>query len=929
MFVDRTHPALIKLKPDEGILYRLPPMSAGPFVRISAFDAYTTRGPHDALVFHNGPTADLELELRHSNHLSLPGTNLIRTESLWQDDLWRLWVRRIRPAGERDLTDAEGRLQYRIEATYTSQLPILERRIPASFFHDGFEANWNEQQYLNVRLFSRTVELSFREDLRQLYALQPTQRIDTSDPETDVAIEFLNDVGTISQRLDIGAGPRPLGGNAPFFSIRAEFPAVKVKFVLPRHSDEEVELPHLSVTIRLYLVALTTLQYFPVVESNLLDAVDRDFHFPDPSGRNITVNLKEALKKALEDKLFKAQASTTSGSVFGDFLAPWLVGGPIGPFSLNEMGSIGYEPGPGDALQPDGTVEPATGNLLVRYVGPRVRPTAQPVILDPTHATPAPPVDDGSVRLFDLPDEESDPLPGGGGGTGGGLTPFGPGGGPRPTRPDIGALAKIDHVVVLMQENRSFDQVLGYLSRDKLNPKVDGLLPEDDPEHLNQVNRFQGRNYFPQKADKDDPAGNPPRVRATAWPKFIGPASTFVTDPCHDTACVLSQMDGMGRFVSDFAARAGELGGTGEPSPFLRLVMDYFDAEQLPFYALLAREFAISDRWYTSHPGPTWPNRFVLLTGDLNVGADDIVEEDVPPFKTLAPIQTPTLFDHLSERGVSWRVFEHGIGFSRLFRNLTFETTNIVPFDDFARGFEAAARGGALPSVSLIEPDYIDLPPGNDDHTPADMLDGQILVERIVKALIDSPTWDRTLLIITYDEHGGFYDHRQPPSAAPPLRNGVSKLGPRVPTFFISPLVERGADGAVFFGRGDEGRFFDHTSIGATILRRFSGNRPPPRVSARLDAARDLREVLTLAEPRPRSDFDSIRQFTRTPESSPGRRALRSRTETLGVPDNPKEDFHWLLSAVRLITGEPPRASLQVMGADGLTSGRPNSDLIS
>lgn len=343
--------------------------------------------------------------------------------------------------------------------------------------------------------------------------------------------------------------------------------------------------------------------------------------------------------------------------------------------------------------------------------------------------------------------------------------------------------------------------------------------------------------------------------------------------------------------------------------------MDYFDGEQLPFFALLAREFAISDRWYTSHPGPTWPNRFTLLTGDLNLSPSNIVETDNTDIKTMAPIQTPTLFDILNVMEVSWRIYEHGFSFARIFKNLTYDTSNIVPFDDPIRGFEAAAglpsgHPDALPQVVLIEPDYIDLPPGNDDHPPADMEDGQILVERIVKALIDSPVWNETLFIITYDEHGGFYDHRQPPTVpnTQALRGGGVTLGPRVPAFFISPLIERGEEfGTVFFGVGDKGRFFDHTSIGATILRRFSRLRPP-RVSPRLDAARDLHEVITLDEPRPRSDFDAIRQYKRPQKPMAERKNLKARAQPIGYPESPG-DFHWMLSAIRLTTGEPPKLS--------------------
>jgi hypothetical protein len=136
MFAVLFHDQNIVLEPGQEILYRLPPMSPGP-IFIDANNSYTTIGPNGALTIHSEPTSELQLELRHSNHLSLDGVNRIVTESLWQDDLWRLRVRRNQVPS--DVTP-EPR-QYLIKAMYPSQLPVLARRIPASFFHDGFELN--------------------------------------------------------------------------------------------------------------------------------------------------------------------------------------------------------------------------------------------------------------------------------------------------------------------------------------------------------------------------------------------------------------------------------------------------------------------------------------------------------------------------------------------------------------------------------------------------------------------------------------------------------------------------------------------------------------------------------------------------------------------------------------------------------------------
>ena len=721
--------------------------------------------PHGAVVpardddEDGGPHSDTSAARTSSSSCASPIARWLVTatspsESPNHTEAWRLHVRRQPQLN--DLTPNPGR--YRIETTYVSQLPILQRRVPAPFFHDGFELNWNQQQYVYGHVNDSKVFIYFREDVRQLYNLDEVVVIDTGVP-----LAKANNIHTTAVRLDIGAGPAPpsFDTTAPFFSVRVDC-AADGEIELPLLSD--VTLPSFHVTVRLFLCRRGDgLEYRPIVESELLDAL-ADVEIPDPELPDVfnTVNAKSTAKKAVEDAIYQLQFPPQSGfSRFGNVLAPWLIG------DRRQLWSIGYAAGPNDTVDTDGVVEPASGDVLVQYVGPRPKSSTAPGHGDPDGPV-AEPVDDGSIRLYDLPDEEPDPEPGGSG-------PEPPGGGGAVPRPWIGALAKIDHIVVVMMENRSFDQVLGYLSRD-LGSADDGGRRSDvnglndlgeDPNVNPQYNRFGNRNLFPRRAT------------STAWPVFTGPSGDYVGGPCHETECVLNQIDGerdtkMERFASDFAHRAGT-----DPER-LRLVMDYFDAGQLRVYDLLAHEFGISDRWYTSHPGPTWPNRFIMMTGDLNRDSVGRVERDNPDLKVFIPIETPTLFDLLSERGVSWRIFEHGIGFSRVFQQLTFDTTNVVRFDE-VRGFKKLAALGTLPQVTLIEPDYIDLPPGNDDHPPADMAHGQFLVEDIVKALIDSPQWNKTLLIITYDEHGGFYDHRPPPTLAPPLLDGGRTLGPRVP----------------------------------------------------------------------------------------------------------------------------------------------------
>jgi phospholipase C len=335
-------------------------------------------------------------------------------------------------------------------------------------------------------------------------------------------------------------------------------------------------------------------------------------------------------------------------------------------------------------------------------------------------------------------------------------------------------------------------------------------------------------------------------------------------------------------------------------------------------YTALATEFAICDHWFCSHIGGTLPNRHITLSGDLNIDRYGLPEEENSDFKGYAPSERLTFFDHLTERNVSWRLFEHGYSFLRLYRNFTFDISRIVAFNDPVRGFEEAARLNELPSVSFIEPNYIELPDGedNDDHAPADMHNGQRLVARIVRALVKGGQWNKSLLIITYDEHGGFYDHLVPPSEIedsagggtarpiPPLTNGVTQLGPRVPALVISPLIPRGQGKVIVASK-----VYEHTSIVATILRRFCSPYPP-RMSPRVEAANDLRDVLTLDAARPDSDFASLLQVLETVATSAVRRDPAARpepvpTRKIADPMNEEfgEDFHGFIAFASAVTG--------------------------
>jgi hypothetical protein len=435
-----------------------------------------------------------------------------------------------------------------------------------------------------------------------------------------------------------------------------------------------------------------------------------------------------------------------------------------------------------------------------------------------------------------------------------------------------GNLANIDHIVVLTMENHSFDSMLGYLS---LPPERGGLGRGD-------VDGLKGGEFNTLR-------------NGQACPSFpFVPEDTIMTpDPPHSPEPVHRAING-GKMDGFAQSYADERGNAVAPR-----IMGYYTGANVPAYDALARDFAIGHRWFASHPGPTFCNRFYELTGMLNIDPPGFWE-----FENSSPLRavfTPTIFDSLSAQNVSWAYFEHHYCFLRFFQNYTFDTQHIHAFDDPVFGFVNLARNGALPSVSFIDPHFIELPPGATcDGPPADVRAGQDFVRQVVEAVVASPAWNKTLLIITYDEHGGFYDHVPPPPATPvsPEGNLPATYGVRVPVFVISPWVGGGTvfghDG-IHIGPVEGGPvigsvmaplppqaappaagphpiapaqasapagapeasavlpgpiisnlrpfYFDHTSILKTIARRFMSDNPP-YMGARYANASDLSMVL-------------------------------------------------------------------------------------
>jgi phospholipase C len=410
-------------------------------------------------------------------------------------------------------------------------------------------------------------------------------------------------------------------------------------------------------------------------------------------------------------------------------------------------------------------------------------------------------------------------------------------------------LEKIDHVVVVMLENRSFDHMLGYLSLSGGRPEIDGLRP-------GLANEYQGR----------------------AYPVHHLAATAVQMDPDHSASAIDRQIsDGtMSGFVASAAATLARRGGDGgDPG----CVMGYYDGADVPVYDHLAEQFAVCDRWFASVPGATLPNRLYALSGAA-AGSRDDRPAHVPPL-----YHQRSFVRHLDAGDISWRWYSFDPGTLRLadarYRlghhdrfgyfsktGLPWKTVFDITVNQKIPSFLEDATAGTLRQVSWIDPAFTNFNPlgfpVNDDHPPADIQDGQDLVLAVYDALASSPQWDRSLLVVVYDENGGFYDHVPPPQAADDEPEMFGRYGVRVPAIIVSPWIEPRIVSHILF---------DHTSIIKTILLRFCPgacvplqaeekrpmlSRNPRYPGSRVDQASHLGELLTRATPRPAPPRDAL-----------------------------------------------------------------------
>jgi phospholipase C len=385
-----------------------------------------------------------------------------------------------------------------------------------------------------------------------------------------------------------------------------------------------------------------------------------------------------------------------------------------------------------------------------------------------------------------------------------------------------------DHLIVVMMENHSFDNLLGAL------PGADGLSLDGNG---------KATNTNPGAPHTPDPV--------TAFELTDTAQGKHVTQNWKGSHEQIN-----GGLMNGFVQSAGAV----QP-------MGYYTSAVLPFAYSLATAFTVCDRWFCSMPGPTYPNRRFLLAGTAygaTVTAPNTLFDPPPPHGTI--------FDSLSSHNINWCNYFSDLPMTAVIPSIILQHSNhLAPISKFFHDCQA----GTLPAVSFVDPrvgalSSIGLPlgsmpgvvkehaqvmgadfqasdPAETQEDPQDMYWGELWAHGVVEAVLKSPVWPRTLLIYIYDEHGGYYDHVAPPVAvapdtiAPKLQPGdppgaYDMYGPRVPAVVVSPYAKPGAVTSVEH---------DHTSVLATIEAKWN----LPALTNRDANAETVMDFLSLDDP--------------------------------------------------------------------------------
>ena len=406
---------------------------------------------------------------------------------------------------------------------------------------------------------------------------------------------------------------------------------------------------------------------------------------------------------------------------------------------------------------------------------------------------------------------------------------------------------RIKHVFVLMLENRSFDHFFGFTDirgtdfETGAPTTIDNLLGKD-PTNVDPADNSAVHTSHPADFALSAQDGDPGHEFEHVFEHLVGPGAVY--DPNQPYPAI----DNSG-YVANYRNR-------GSAKPFK--CMACYEEQQLPIITTLAREFAICDQWFASMPGPTWPNRLFVHAAS-SAGLDNSPGSWDTVTTTLIDgyrFDNGNIYDRLEDKCLDWLVFEgdetpqvfslSGMNFNALqgrFRNM--------------EDFRSSVNDKLFPaSYSFIEPDYGNIMPwtpedftcGTSQHPLDDVTRGERLIKEVYEAVRNSPHWESSMIVITHDENGGFFDHTVPPAAVHPgdsvtdnenvhVKFDFKQLGPRVPAVVISPWIARGTI---------DHRKHEHPTVIKTLRDLFSLG----SLTERDRQANSLAPLLTLTAPR-------------------------------------------------------------------------------
>jgi phospholipase C len=384
----------------------------------------------------------------------------------------------------------------------------------------------------------------------------------------------------------------------------------------------------------------------------------------------------------------------------------------------------------------------------------------------------------------------------------------------------------LKHIVVLMMENRSFDHLLGFAATP--NWPIDGLAGTE----FNNDSVGERATVSNDANYSGDFTPDPGHALFDTLTQLYGDASTPV-----------AQNPAMNGFVLSYE-------GKTHNSANAHRIMKCFKPEKVPVLTQLARQFAVCDRWFSSIPGPTFPNR-AFAHGSTSIGRVDMGVDWLAMSKTI--------YELLGENNVDAKIFYHDSTMAMTFKGLMNQGKYFALYDDFL----SACKNNKLPAYSFIEPRYAngEDPINNtffsasDQHPDHNVEQGEILIRDTFNAIWNNQALrESTILVVVYDEHGGLYDHVEPPPAVNPDNKNwagspnsldpafdFTRLGVRVPAIIISPYVQAGTI---------DRTQYDHSSIIATACKLLLKNVPNASLTNRDRQANTFEANLSLAQPR-------------------------------------------------------------------------------